>query len=234
MGAGITEMTRIRLATIAALWASTALSMAAPAAPAADLDEVMSYDGLQKISVPGIDLAYALPGATLAGYSKVQLEPVTVSFHKDWKPTKPGTRFRLSTKDQENIRTGLAKIVYDEFAKQIQDEGGYRIVNSAGPDVLRVKPNIINLYIAAPDVASSKRVRSYTLSAGEMTLFAELSDSETGEVLARMVDRREARNPEVLTLTKGTTNTAEARAMAARWAGILRDALDKSRGIGRN
>ncbi len=51
-----------------------------------NLDEAMSYDGLQKINIKGIDMAYALPGATLSGYSKVMIDPIGVRFHKDWKP----------------------------------------------------------------------------------------------------------------------------------------------------
>ena len=35
-----------------------------------NLDEAMSYDGLQKINIKGIDMAYALPGATLSGYRR--------------------------------------------------------------------------------------------------------------------------------------------------------------------
>ena len=37
----------------------------------------MSYDGLQKIKVKGIDLAYSRPGASLAGYNKLIIDPVT-------------------------------------------------------------------------------------------------------------------------------------------------------------
>jgi hypothetical protein len=32
-----------------------------------NVEEALSYDGLQKISIKGIDMAYAVPGATLAG-----------------------------------------------------------------------------------------------------------------------------------------------------------------------
>jgi hypothetical protein len=73
----------------------------------------------------------------------------------------------------------------------------------------------------------------FTVSAGEMTLFAELYDSETGEVLARVVDRREGRNTGRLTISNSGTNTAEAQSVAATWARVLRNSLDKAHAIGK-
>jgi hypothetical protein len=55
-----------------ALIAALFVSAGAVAAPSADLNEVMSYDGLQKIQVRGVELAYARPGATLAAYKSIE------------------------------------------------------------------------------------------------------------------------------------------------------------------
>jgi len=74
-----------------------------------DFDEAMSADGLQKIKVKGIDVAYALPGATLAGYNKVINRSDRRRFHKDWDPERTGSRFKLSAEERENIRTGSAR-----------------------------------------------------------------------------------------------------------------------------
>jgi hypothetical protein len=66
-----------------------------------------------------------------------------------------------------------------------------------------------------------------------MTIFAELYDSKTGEVLARLADRREARNSGTLALTNSVVNADEARSIASSWARILREGLDKAHGIGK-
>lgn len=206
----------------------------ASAASKADLEKAMSYDGLQKISVKGIDLAYARPGATLAGYNQMLLDPVEVAFHKNWNPTKSGrSRIKLGATERENIRVGVAKIVYDEFVKELQRKSTYRVVSAAGPDVLRVRVKIVNLYVNAPDTGAAAPARTYTVSAGEMTLFAELYDSETGELIARVVDQRAARNTGALTLSNSVVNVDEASSIASSWARILRDALDNAHGIGR-
>jgi hypothetical protein len=223
----------IKPVSILVLLAPAFLVATAFAAPQSELEKAMSHDGLQKISVKGIDLAYARPGATLAAYNKVKLEPVEVSFSKDWNPTSGRGGIKLGNEARENIRTGVAKIVYEEFVKELQNKGSYQVVNEIGPDVLRVKTNIANLYVSAPDTGGAGISRTYTVSAGEMTLVAELYDSESGQILARMVDRREARGAGKLTLTNSTTNAEEALSAASAWARILRSGLDNAHRIGK-
>jgi len=223
----------IKSVSILVLLAPALLVATAFAASQSDLERAMSHDGLQKISVKGLDLVYARPGATLAAYNRVKLEPMEVSFSKDWNPTASGGRIKLSSEARENIRTGVAKIVHEEFVKELQNKGSYKVVDEIGPDVLRVKTYIANLYVSAPDTGTAAISRTYTVSAGEMTLVAELYDSETGQILARVVDRREARRVGTLMLTNSATNAEEARSTASAWARILRSGLDRAHGIGK-
>jgi Protein of unknown function (DUF3313) len=201
----------------------------------AELEQALSHDGLQKITVKGVDLAFARPGATLAGYNRVKLDPVEVSFSKNWDPKRTGSNFKLSTEERENIRSGLVKIVQEEFVSELQRKGNYQIVNDAGPDVLRVRAHVVNVYVNAPDTMTAGRSRTYTLSAGEATIYLELFDSETGQVLARMVDRQEARGTGAgtMSLSNSVMNAGEARDIASAWARILRNGLDKAHGIGK-
>jgi hypothetical protein len=121
----------------------------------------------------------------------------------------------------------------EEFVKELQSKSSYKVVDEVGPDVLRVKVKIVNLYVNAPDTGTAGISRHYTISAGEMTLLAELYDSETGEVLARVIDRSEGRRTAGLSFTDSVTNIDQARFTAAGWARILRGALDKAHGIGK-
>ena len=225
-----------RVWTIASLPLMLALCLALPGAAAfganAKLEEAMSHDGLQKISIKGIDLAYARPGAKLSTYKQVMIDPVQVAFSKSWAPKRTGSSLPLSEADRERIRSGVAKIVHEAFVRELQSNSGYQVVSAPGADVLRVRPDIANLYISAPDTGSPGRSRTYVVSAGEMTLVAELFDSETGQVQARLVDRREARETGRLQLTGAMENADEARSIAAAWAKILRTAMDRAHGIG--
>ncbi|MCE9661003.1 MAG: DUF3313 domain-containing protein [Burkholderiales bacterium] len=209
---------------------ATTLVLTGALASTKDLEALMSKDGLQKISVKGVDLAYARPGATLAAYKRVKLDPVEVEFSKSWNPTRTGSSLKLSTDEREKIRSGVAKLVEEEFARELQANNKYPVVAEAAPDVLRVKARIVNLYVNAPDTGTG-RSRTFVSSAGEMTLVAELSDSTSGQVLARVADRREAKTSR-MQMTNSIVNESEARIIAAAWAKTLHKALDKAQGIG--
>ena len=224
---------KLRMAQRLAVLVPLFLLAAVVAAPQDDSLEGSSPYSLQPVKIRGLDVAFVLPGATLGGYTKVLIEqPIDVSFHKDWNPTVAGSRRRLSTDEQLKIRSGVAKVVYDTFVKEL-GRGGYSVVTDPGPDVLGVKAQIINLYVTAPDVMTAGRSRTYVVSAGQMTLIAELSDSETGEVLAQVGDRKVARSTGRFTLSSSVFNTAEAQSAASSWARILRTALDSAKDIGK-
>jgi len=228
-------MKTICFAKLRAAGALALLSLAlgaggALAASTKDLDARMSRDGLQKTKVKNVDLVYARPGATLAAYKRVKLDPVEVAFSPSWNPTRTGSSLKLSAQEKENIRIGVARLVEEEFAREIQAGGHYAVVNETGADVLRVKAAIVNLYINAPDTGMGRQ-RTIVSSAGEMTLIAELSDGATGQVLARVADRREAPNTR-MQITNGVVNESEARTIAAGWAKTLRKALENAQGLG--
>jgi Protein of unknown function (DUF3313) len=225
----------VRTAALAAIFLCTAMFPQSLFAQSKQerLEQALSYDGLEKISVKGIDLAFALPGATLSGYKSVILDPVNVSFHKDFKPEVTGTRRNLSPEELQKIRSNVSKAVSDSFVEELT-KGGYTVVTEAGPDVLRVKPLIINLYANAPDVLTPGRSRTYTVSAGEMTLVAELVDSTTNEVIVRVLDRYESRGTGSFNISSSVSNAAEVRRAASAWARILRTSLDKAKEIGKS
>lgn len=203
------------------------------AASKQDLDQLMSREGLQKTKVKGIDLAYARPGASLAAYKRVMIDPVDVQFDPSWDPVRTGSLLKLSSEEREKIRTGVATIVHDEFVKALQAKSTYQIATEPGPDVLRVKASIVNLYVNAPDSAGASRSRTLVSSAGRMTLQSALSDAASGQLLALVVDRRDASNGSRMQLSSSVLDEGEAQAVAADWARILRKALDNAHGIGK-
>lgn len=210
-----------------------ALTVAAPlgAATRLDVDALMNRDGLQPIAVKNIDLAYARPGASLAAYRRIQLDPVLVEFSKRWDPERTGSRLKFSSDEREAIRAAVGRAVREEFARELQATGRYQVVAAdTGPDVLRVTPRILNLYLNAPDAGSAARTRTYMTSAGEMTLLAELRDSSSSEVLVRFADRREADNVR-FERANGMVNEVEIRTVAGAWARVLRKALDEAQGV---
>ena len=74
----------------------------------------------------------------------------TVEFSKNWNPRNYG-KYGLSAAQLTKIRVDLAAMARSAFAKVLGD-GGYEIVTEAGDGVLVITPNIVNLFINAPDV----------------------------------------------------------------------------------
>jgi hypothetical protein len=186
-----------------------------------------SWDGLQYVERRGLDTLYLRPGVSLKQYQKVMLDPVEVSFHKDWDPRRQGPT-RLESADPQAIRKGLAQLAHEVVEKELA-AGGYPLVTEPGPDVLRVRAEIVDLYINAPETNSATPTRTYVLDAGEMTLVAQLYDSETNALLARAVDRARGQDIGRFQIANRVTNTAEARRVLTKWARMLRDALDRAK-----
>lgn len=208
---------------IAGLCAPALLCAAAAPAP-------KEWDGLELRPSKQVDRLYVRPDASLAGYKRVRLERLQVSFDKNWKPndSRVGSQ-RLTKDDFDKIKNGLA----DEFAKVVASElakGGYQVVDESGEDVLDVTPLVVDLYIAAPDKMTAGRTRTYTADPGHMTLVAELRDSETNQILARVLDARRGSWGGVFQVASSVTNMAAARQVIARWASALRQELDEANG----
>lgn len=181
-------------------------------------------EGLVAVKVKGLDHVYALPGANLRGYDKVMLDPVEVSFSKSWKPDLAGGP--VTAAERQTIRSGLAKIVREELQKELQRSGRYTLVSTPDADVLRIRAEIRDLYINAPNLPRSGPTRTYALSVGQMRLVAELRDAPTGGLIARVIDFKKDPDAPWLHFTSRLDNVAAARRAAADWAHILREQLD--------
>lgn len=203
---------------------SLVMRAAEPPAPSPQEEE-----GLVAVKVSGLDHVYARPGANLSDYDKVMLDPVEVSFRKDWKPDRAGGPITAS--ERVTIKDGLAKIFREELTKEIQQSAGYKIVSKPDANVLRIRAEIRDLYINAPDVPRAGPTRMYALSVGEMRLVAELRDGPTGALIARVVDLKRDPDAPWLHLTTQVDNVAAARRAIADWAQILRRQLDAAHGL---
>ena len=190
-------------------------AQAAPALPA-------PYEDLVQVKSKKLDAVYLLPGADFRGYTKIMIDPVQVSFRKDWlKETNRsrGMSRRIDDHDAQEIaqaaRSGFEQVFTAAFkAKQ------YDVVANPAPEVLRLSPAITNLYINAPQPMGAGVSRTYTVEAGEATLILEARDSTTGAILGVAVDRSATRNSGYATMTTGTSNRTDFAELFRRWADI--------------
>lgn len=195
-----------------------------------DKQPEVTVDGLHHLNDTELAIVYTQPGADLGQYNKVYLADAHVAFKKNWQRNQnAGGRIRVTASDMEMMKTELAAMFREVFATTLQD-GGYELVTARGEDVLMIKPAIINLDITAPDTMSSGMTRSYAESSGEMTLYLELLDSVTGDLIGKALDRKRDRETGYFQWQNRVTNRAAANRILKEWAEVLKDGLDAARG----
>jgi hypothetical protein len=188
-----------------------------------------TVDGLQRVPDSKLAVVYVEPGADLAQYNRVLLIDAYVAFKKNWERdqrTSLNSR-RVTSKDVENIKNDLSSEFQAVFRKTLED-GGYEVVDEPGDDVLLVRPAIINLDVNAPDTLQTSRTVTYAQSAGEMTLYIELYDSVTGDLIAKALDRKADHQGNYI-WTNSMTNKRAAEKILQGWASVLLKALDEAR-----
>jgi hypothetical protein len=149
-----------------------------------------------------------------------------VQFSKNWNPRNYGT-FGLSAAQLTKIRAELAAMAKGVFTKTLSD-GGFEIVTDAGDGVLAMTPNIVDVFINAPDVPTAGRSRTYTMDAGSATLALQVNDAVTGTLLAVALDSRRS-GTSSMRWTTSVSNRAAAEQMLKNWAEQLKRELDAAR-----
>jgi hypothetical protein len=195
-----------------------------------ELPEVTT-DGLHLVPDSKLAIVYAEPGADLSPYKRVKLLEAYVAFKKNWernqRSSSAGTP--ISSRDIANIKDSLATEFHEVFKTALTD-AGYELTEDTAEDVMIVRPAIINLDVNAPDKRAAGRSTTYVASAGEMTLYIELWDSVSGDIMAKAMDRRaDNRHAGAYTWANSVSNRAAAIKILKGWAAILVDALNEAK-----
>jgi hypothetical protein len=199
---------------------AAALCLAASTAIAQDPG---NWDGLVQVKGKRLDAVFLLPGADFRGYKKIMMDPVEVAFEKNWardyNREAATLSQRLDQQDLERISTAARDAFTEVFTEEYRKEG-LEIVSEPGPDVLRLRPGVIDLYVVAPDNMTSGRSRTYVMESGRATLFLEARDSSTGALLGRALDKRTTRDTGRVQISSSVTNLADFKALFRQWADI--------------
>lgn len=207
------------LATILLVGASLLTGCAADRPP----DEI-TPDGLVRVPSRASGGVYRAPDATFLQYRRIILEPPSVSFTKTWAEQHPD----VSAAELARMRAESVQMFRDEFAREFVKRGPYQFAEDPAPDVLLVVPAIEELNIAAPEVANASTTRTYTTGPVSMKITGDLRDALTGQVVGRVItyapQERYAFNE--LRIANRATNAHEQRQVFAKWARLVREALN--------
>ena len=206
------------------------LSVVSTAAEAKNDIPEYTVEGLKLVpNTKNVALVWAEPGANLSQYERVYLVEPYVAFKKNWQRDQNRSRgTRITTSDMERIKVAVKDLFMEVYTEELEN-GGYTLVTERAEDVLLVKPAVIDLNIIAPDTRSASRSASFTTTAGSMTMYLELYDSETDDLLAKVLDPQRDRDTGLMQWQSSVANRAAAKRMMKKWGEALRKGLDEAR-----
>jgi hypothetical protein len=185
-------------------------------------DEITA-DGLARVPSRSAGGVYRAPGAPFIQYKRFIVEPLTVDFVKNWRKRHP----EVSDREVRRMRDEAARIFAEEFADVIVEEGGYRMADAPGEDVLLLAPAVTELDVPAPE-NDLVDTRSLSPRRPSMTLTGELRDAATGKLVGRIIviEPGERYGINELRLANRVTNAHELSVVFSKWVRMLREALD--------
>ena len=203
------------------------IAMVAPATAQEASETKYTFDNLVAVEESSAAMAYIDPDVDFSVFKRVAILEPFVAFRSNWQRDQNRSRSRnVSNRDMERIKQDVATLFERVFTERLE-AAGYEVVDVAGDDVLVLRPAIIDLDVTAPDTRTAGRSRTFTASTGAATLYVQLFDSVTGEILGRAADRRAVRSAGgTISWSNSVTNMADARRMMGRWADQLIAFLD--------
>lgn len=190
----------------------------------------ITHDGLVRVRWSRFEYAWLKPDADFGRYSQVMMDPVSIAYKREPRETE-GRRspdkgnFALS----DSQMTDMKRYFSEAFEKELTKLANFTLVDVAGPQALRVEAAIIDLVVNVPTRPTGGE-RVFTTSAAQMTLVLEARDAVTGEILARVADRRDTQSGSGSVSDLGystpSANAGAVRLLFKRWAQILASRLD--------
>ncbi len=201
-------------------------------------DAATTYDGLKRIKKSVADEAYINPDIDLSGFTSVIIDLVDVSYKRTPRRTSTSRasatsgNFALTDKQMADMK----QMFQEEFERAMSEGDGWSVVDASGPDVLLVHAELVNLVVKVPTEPTASRSSYYVSELGEVTLVGELRDSQSGEILARAVDRQVIRpvgaSQSQLRRTMSVSARSDIRRYFRDWALLLRKRLDEVKAAG--
>ena len=187
----------------------------------------ISYDGLVRVDNSRVDSAWVRPDVNFSNYDKLMLVGTGIKYRS----VRELNRIYLSNLDgfplDAEQRESLQTMVRDIFTRGIAESDRFAIVPEPGPETLTVTGSLIDVVsFVPPRQGQVDQIRSIVARLGEATLVLELSDSVSGQVLARATDKRIIESDRGDILISETITRFALESELNRWAGLIRNGLE--------
>ena len=185
-------------------------------------------DGLHLVPDTQLGLVYAEPDADLSVYKQLLLIDAQVAFKKNWqREINQDKPYHVTAEDMQKIREEVSALFREIFTQELQS-AGFVLVSQQSPDTMIIRPAILDLNVNSPDNPRGGTTRNITESAGDMTLYLELRDSITGDVLVKAMDFQFDRSNITPFMMDRTRNERAARQLLTNWAQVLVNGLKET------
>ena len=134
-----------------------------------------TWDGLVHVDSKKVQAVYLLPNADFRGYTQVMFDPPQVAFRKDWRLDYNSSQDDPMAYVSSNYVTKAVALAQQNLAKVFPESfgrAGITIAPAPGPHVLRLAVYIVDLTVAAPDVAQDMS-STFSVDAGTATFAIE-------------------------------------------------------------
>lgn len=124
-------------------------------------------------------LALAVSAAPSPAARRVVIEPVQVTFDKNWLTRMNEARGRvpvMSAEDANRIAADFAASLHGALGEALRARG-FEVVSAPSPDALRLSARIEDLYVNAPERRDPGITKAFVREAGRATLLAEGRDA---------------------------------------------------------
>ncbi|MEM7054183.1 MAG: DUF3313 family protein [Pseudomonadota bacterium] len=153
-------------------------------------------NGMVSLDSRDFDQAWIRSDLDVSGFTAVIIEPAEIEFDPAWARSdqRTGSRLPKDLADIDGTREEMLKVIDQGIRQALKNDGRFRVVETAGPGVLRLRPRVDDLHISAIDpMKMVARSDQYVHSVGHGRAGIEVIDSVSGEVLMQMSDPRETR-----------------------------------------
>jgi hypothetical protein len=178
-------------------------------------------DGLEPVSARRFDSVQVRPGTDFSPYDAVMLAEPIVEY------SEPDPARQEVPLDQTR-KGAFVDYIADLFSSELASMGSPKLVTERGPNVIELAVSLVDITATVPprSAGPAGRVSIALRAVGDVTLVMDLSDSESGELLARVVDRKAVDGVAIAKQGELVTRWEDVEAITERWARLTRQGLE--------
>lgn len=192
-------------------------------------DADITEDGLHRVDPLIMEAAWVRPDFDLSGYTRILLMPTAVQF-RDVRERSLDARIREVTEEfpvEDKRKEWLRRIWRDAVETEFSRENSYELYDGVDSNVLVVQGFLVDVVSRIPPYTVVGSTVTYVSNPWSASVVLELRDATTAELVARTLDRRNARG--LLEIGAVWYQTED---LVKRWAQVMADRLDQLSDLG--